>query len=339
MLFTVSTVKDSLPNVQRFVTRNLDAGIDHLFVFLDAESPDCQDFLEPHPHVTCVRTDETWWHGDRPPLLNHRQLTNANFVKALLTSFAWADWVFHIDSDEVVHIDRDRLENLPREIGAVRLTPLEGVSRKQWNGEVTHFKRLLGKDDLVLLKALRVIDRPRNKSYFRGHLMGKSGLRPRLDRWLGVHWVIDAKHNRVESLKADWLQVLHYESVSGEEFVRKWTSLVTSGPAVGVREAREPMVRAVRTLAGKDLNEKQARAYLMRIFELDIEDDFETLQELDLLEVLDPTSVRYQPRPFPAGAREQMNQVFLRLASESKDIFRPGRAGKARAALVRARAQ
>ena len=338
MLFTVSTVKDSLSNVRRFVTGNLASGIDYMFVFLDADSPESQDFLESDSHVTCVRTDKTWWLGDRPASLNDRQSANANFVKTLLTNFVWADWLFHIDSDEVVHLDRPRLEELPYEIGNVRLAPLEGVSRRQWKGEVTNFKRLLEKDDLMLLKVLGVIARPNNNAYFHGHTIGKPGLRPRLDRWLGIHRVVDAERNTVDAYRADWLQVLHYESVSADEFVRKWTSIIASGPTVQVHPSREPMAHALRALARKGLSEKQARTYFTRIFERAIEDDFETLQDLNLLEVVDPHVVRYQPREFPPGARDHMNRVLVRLATESKDTFSPPRTEEAMAALDRARA-
>jgi hypothetical protein len=42
-------------------------------------------FLDGHPHVTCVVTDDDWWADKRPEQLNTRQRINANVVKALLT--------------------------------------------------------------------------------------------------------------------------------------------------------------------------------------------------------------------------------------------------------------
>src|SRR6478672_3739412 len=164
MLFTASTVKDTLPNIQRFVTGNLAGGVDHLFVFLDSGEPEVRAWLDQHPHVTCVRTDKSWWHGERPAELNVRQRINANLVKALLSGFDWADWVFHVDADEIVQIDRAVLATVPRETRGV-------------------------------------LDRPSNGAYFHGHVDGKSGVRPGLDLWLTLHHGVDAERNELPSFK------------------------------------------------------------------------------------------------------------------------------------------
>ena len=77
------------PNVQRYVDGNLAGGVDHLVVFLDAPddaaTPEVRAWLEAHPHVTCVVTDDAWWTDKRPEQLNTRQRINANVVKALLS--------------------------------------------------------------------------------------------------------------------------------------------------------------------------------------------------------------------------------------------------------------
>ena len=53
------------------------------------------------------------------------------------------------------------------------------------------FKRRLDQDELQLLHELGVIAEPKERSYFRGHIAGKPGLRPSPDLALGVHHVID----------------------------------------------------------------------------------------------------------------------------------------------------
>ena len=77
LVVTASTVKDTLANVERFVDGNLAGGADHLVLFLDAPddpaTPDVRGFLDAHPHVTCVVTDDTWWTDKRPEQLNTRQ--------------------------------------------------------------------------------------------------------------------------------------------------------------------------------------------------------------------------------------------------------------------------
>lgn len=324
MLFTASTVKDTLPNLQRFVEGNLAGGADHLVVFLDAGDPEVRDYLDAHPHVTCVRTDSSWWLGDRPDQLNVRQRINANVVKALLSVFDWAEWVFHIDADEIVQLDRSVLAEVPAETRVVRLAPLEAVSRKSWDGDPTWFKRLLDKDDLTLLHTLGVVDRPANGAYFHGHVEGKSGIRPALDLGLTLHHGVDADRNEVPAFEHDALRVLHYESFSGEDFVRKWTSILAAGPMAKFRPAREPTAVALRTLIGKGLTEEQAAPYLMRIFERTTEDDFETLRDLGLLVEADPRSGTHRPEAFPPGAEEEMLAVLDRLRAEPKRPFHPG---------------
>ncbi len=307
LVVTASTVKDTLANVERFVVGNLAGGADHLVVFLDAPddpaTPDVRGFLDAHPHVTCVVTDDSWWTDKRPEQLNTRQRINANVVKALLTTVDWAGWVFHVDADEIVQLDRSVLDRVPTSQPAVSLAPLEAVSRKSWDGDPTWFKRLLEADDLTLLKTLGVIERPANGAYFHGHVEGKSGLRPTTDLWLALHHVVDADKHEVEAFTDPAaLRMLHFESFSGEDFVRKWTSILAAGPKPNFRPAREPTAIALQTLIAKGLSPDQAQPYLMRIFERTTEDDFDTLRDLGLLEHVDARAGGHTPAPAPDGS-------------------------------------
>ncbi|MGZ6745777.1 MAG: glycosyltransferase family 2 protein [Nocardioides sp.] len=324
MLVTASTVKDTLPNIQRFVSGNLAGGVDHLFVFLDAGDPEVRAWLDEHPHVTCVRTDSSWWNGERPEQLNVRQRVNANTLKALLSTVDAVDWVFHVDADEVVQVDRAVLAGVPASTRVVKLAPLEAVSRKSWDGDPTWFKRLLGKDDLTLLQTLGVLDRPSNGAYFHGHVDGKSGVRPSLDTWLTLHHGVDAAKEELPSFQHESLALLHYESYSGEDFVRKWTSILAAGPMANFRPAREPTAVALRTLIGKGLSEEQAAPYLMRIFERTTEDDFDTLRDLGLLVEVDPRQGTHQPADFPPGVLDDVRGLIERVAGEPKRVFHPG---------------
>ena len=286
--------------------------------------PSVRGFLDAHPHVTCVVTDDAWWVDKRPEQLNTRQRINANVVKALLSRVDWADWVFHIDADEVVQIDRSVLGRVPAATRAVKLAPLEAVSRRQWDGDPTWFKRLLDADDLTLLHTLGAVDRPSNGAYFHGHVDGKSGIRPTTDLWLALHHVVDAEKNEVESFTDPGLRLLHYESFSGEDFVRKWTSILAAGPVPNFRPGREPTAVALRTLIGKGLSAEQAAPYLMRIFERTTEDDFDTLRDLGLLEHVDPRAGEHVPAPLPDGAESDLLAALESLAAEPKRPFHTG---------------
>ena len=55
MLFTVSTVKECVAGLKRFVARNLAGGVDHVFLFVDDARPRVTAALDRHPHVTADR--------------------------------------------------------------------------------------------------------------------------------------------------------------------------------------------------------------------------------------------------------------------------------------------
>jgi len=271
-----------------------------------------------------MRAGQGWWQGERPGQLNVRQRINANLAKAALSRVGGVDWVFHIDADEIAQIDRAALDRAPADARVVRLAPLEAVSQRAWAKDPTLFKRMLDHDDLVLLHTLGVIDRPRNGAVFHGHVDGKSGVRPDLDLWLTLHHVIDSEKQELEAWQHPRLRLLHYESFSGEDFVRKWTSMLEAGGSVNFRPAREPTATALRTLIGKGLSAEAAQPYLMRIFERTTEDDLTTLRDLGLLEEIDPLAGTHVPQPFEDGAREELTGLLERLAEAPKRAFHPG---------------
>lgn len=324
MLFAASTIKDSLANVRFFVAANLDSGLDHLVVFLDApREPDQREvraFLDEHPHVTCIPTGRSWWDGDRPASLNVRQRINANWTRAVLEPLGWAEWLFHIDGDEVARLDRDALAAVPADVGAVWLPPLEAVSEWAPESRPTLFKRLLDDDELTLLHVLDVLDAPTNQAYFHGHVMGKSGVRPASGLALTLHEAVSPEGVRQQRHEDDRLAVLHYDAVSGEEFVRKWNALAAAGPA-RYRASRAPMARALRTLVSRDLPDEVRATYLRRIYERTTADEVRTLEDLGLLERVDPTQDGQPPRPLAPESRQALVARVEELAAAPKRDF------------------
>ncbi|WP_435768888.1 glycosyltransferase family 2 protein [Nocardioides sp. SYSU DS0651] len=322
MIATVSTVKDTLANVQRFVRGNLAGGVDHMVVFLDAPDPEVEAWLGGQEHVTHVMADDAWWGGRRPAELNNRQRMHANIAKALFTVVPGVDWIFHVDADEICQIDREAIAAVPRGRDAVRLKPLEAVSRKHWDHSPTWFKQLLDEQELVLLEVLGVIEKPSNGHLFHGHVEGKAGVRPSLDRWLTIHRIVDEKREPVAHHEADGLSVLHYESYSGEDFVRKWSSILSAGPDVSLRPVRQRTAQAVRALIGKPLTEELRERYLMRIFEATTEDRFDTLRELGLLVEAHPDQGTHRPRALAPDARDRLEELLGGLAGQPKGAFK-----------------
>lgn len=320
MIATVSTVKDTLSGVQRFVDGNLRGGVDHMVILLDGPDQEVEDFLAGHEQVTHVVADEAWW-GRRPADLNDRQRIGANLVRSLLTVADGVDWLFHVDGDEICQIDPAAIAAVPSDCDAVRLRPLEAVSRRHWDESPTWFKRLLDEPDLRLLEVLGLLDKPANGQYFHGHVEGKTGLRPGLDRWLTIHRTVDEQRNEVQHHEGVGLTVLHYESYSGEDFVRKWSSMLSAGPQISLRPVRERTKQAVQALLARGLSREVSEKYLMRIFEQTTADDFDTLHELDLLVEVDPRAGQHQPDPLSADARSSLATLLDALAGVDKSAF------------------
>ena len=110
----------------------------------------------------------------------------------------------------------------------------------------------------------------------------------------------------------------------GEDFVRKWTSILAAGPSVNLRPVREPTAVAVRALIAKGLTEEEAAPYLMKIFERTTEDDLDTLRDLGLLEEVDPTVGTHVPQLLSDQSRAQIDALVEGLRGEPKRPFHHG---------------
>lgn len=320
-VFTVSTVKDTTAGVERFVERNLAAGADHMVVFLDGGDPRTSRRFRDHPHVTVIHAGKTHWGGLDATGLNTRQVVDANLVNALLVGLPGGAWLFHIDGDECLDLDRDRLLALPDDVGAVSLQPLEAVSRETADPAGTRFKRLLDPTELALLHTLGVIERPFQRHFFNGHVIGKAGLRPDATRRLALHVVRTAGGRPVPGHTADWLHHLHYESFSGEEFVRKWTNHVGAGAAVFNRRRQVMRSAVAGALANAHVSDVRRRELLLEVYRRTVADDVATLDELGYLVEPDPARHAYTPRPLSPEQRRHVEEVLPRLRRADKRHF------------------
>jgi hypothetical protein len=324
VICTVSTVKDSPGNVALFVERNLAAGVDHLFVFLDDVQPEVEELLGSNPFVTSVAAYGAYWGSWRPPGLNTRQTINANLARVLLAPLGWARWLFHIDGDECLDIDREHLLSLDPAVGSVQLEVLEGVSTR--DGSAGHlFKRRLAPAELALLRLLGVIDRAENEALFNGYLVGKAGIRPSLDRQLHIHRAKDLDGRVLESYQHPSLRVLHFDSVSLEEFRRKWGAHHGAQLAAKYGQKKDEIRSAVTSVVDNDhLDEAQKERYLARLYERTMQDDVETLDELGFLER--PTAGRHSHTParLSEEQRHQIEVLLPMLVASHKDHYRLG---------------
>ncbi|GAA5150329.1 hypothetical protein GCM10023340_27230 [Nocardioides marinquilinus] len=300
MIVAVSTVKDTAANVERFVARNLGHGVDHLVVFTEQTGADAEAVLDAHPAVTHVPTGRGWWGADRSDDLNVRQRQAANLARVALAPFGWAEWLVHVDGDEVALLDRDVVAGLPDDVRTFKLEPLEAVSRATWPGEVTHYKRLLDDGELNLLTVLGLIGEPSNKAYFHGHVRGKRGVRLRTDVRIGLHTVKAGNGRFLKGHTDPGLRMLHLDAATVEEFIRKWSTLAGSGSRAVYRKTWIPVVRALRTLSTMDLPDETRERYLRRLYDLTTAEDLETLDDLGLLEHVDPDAGTHRPETPPS---------------------------------------
>ena len=162
-----------------------------------------------------------------------------------------------------------------------------------------------------------MIDRPTTAPTSTATSTARRACGPALDRWLTLHNAVDADRDELEPSQHAALRVLHYESFSGEDFVRKWTAMLGVGadrelPA-GPRAHRGRAAHADR----QGPEREQARAYLMRIFERTTEDDFETLRDLGLLVEVDPRAGTHAPEAFPPARRDALTGRWSELRDRS----------------------
>lgn len=325
MRFSVSTVKDTADNVDFFVRANLASGIDHMFIVLDAPGQPGQDevaeMLGAHRNVTCLRAGRSWWVTGRPSKLNVRQRINANWVRALLAPLEFAEWLFHIDGDEVVRLDDEALAEVPADASTVALRPLESVSEMApAHPRPTRFKRLLDEEELNLLHVLGVIDEPTNQHFFHGHVLGKVGVRPSAPVALALHNAIPTDSGAVGVHADERLALLHYDAVSGAQFIRKWEALATAGTP-RFRPSRMPAARALTHLVNSDLSPDVRHAYLERIYASTVADDVEALSDLGLLVDVDPLASARTPTKFPQGGRKALGARMREMRPVEKRDF------------------
>lgn len=321
MITTVSTVKDDLPRLERWIDRNLAAGVDRMLVFVDdRDDTETASVLNARHGVVAVDAT-TWWGDDFSPKLNARQRINANAALHVVREADPRGWVFHIDGDEVLHLDKERLLLLADDVEAVLLSPLEALAQWEWpNDEVTVFKRLLADEELNLLHLLGRLERPDNNAYFRGHTVGKAGLRASTDAWLDIHRVVDDSRIPVDARRAPWLQVLHYESHTLEEFIRKWSNHITSGHRLVARSERRRLASAMQAEGWKEWPAEVADEVRRELFAATALDDREGLGRLGLLVTPAMPEEPFAPAPSDPH-RDQIEQHLAALANIDKSRF------------------
>lgn len=183
------------------------------------------------------------------------------------------------------------------------------------------FKRFPSPDELALAYAVGAIREPTRQTYFRGHLLGKVGIRPALNRWLSIHYARGADGERLDEHSATDLHHLHFESSSPAEFLRKWEALLTSGTEPNARGPRRTLQRAIRAVGSADLDPDIRAWAIDRIFDRLVADHHvDELQRLGLVVPVDPFAGSVTRSGGVASADELAARIGD-VASAPKQIF------------------
>lgn len=321
-VYTVSTCREPLEVMPRFVYRNLGAGADHLFVFLDAPDREVEDFLGEHPNVTTIVTDRRYWGAVRPSTVNTRQKVNANLIRVALAGAGRPGWLFHIDADETLHLDRSELAALPPEVRGIRLRPLEAVStdRPGWS---EHYKRLLTEQELSLLCMLGVIAETRNAALFHAHYLGKIGIRPALDLTLEIHHARSADGAKMALRTGPGLHVLHHASSTPDEFIDQWTKHARHSQKSNFGPNRTRIRDSFRVLLDADLSEADRRELMLELYQRSTADDVDRLHKLGLLVTVEDRREQRRPAAHDPEQAARLDRVIAALIEEGPNNFRP----------------
>jgi hypothetical protein len=315
----VSTIKADPDQVERFLRRNLSGGVDHLIVFLDEANAPVRQLLDANARVTAVRTGPKYWNGTRPPRVSDRLRINMNLANAVLATVPSVGWMVSIDSDEAVSIGPDALRSVDKP--AVLLSVLEAVSRRTWpDDEPTLFKSQPSEGELAALATLGIILEPDLAFYFRGHQEGKPALRPDLSVRVRVHSVHDEAGKGLARAAPD-LFVLHYESHSLDDFIRRWKDYAPASAHLRThRDERKLIGMALHTLYHHtSLTERQRSKLIKQLFDREVADDDKTLTAMGLAGP--PPTRDHRPRPLPQDDVTQIEQVLEALLPADKHVF------------------
>jgi hypothetical protein len=330
LVAVVATVKGSPEEARRFVRRNLRAGADHVVVIVDDADPAVLGALREDPdaaeRTTAIGAGDRYWREGRwtrrrPSGLNQRQGIGANLANCLVSCVPRFDWLFHLDLDERLHLDRQRLLGLRRGVRAVTLEPLEAVSTEVPE-EPTRYKRRPNAATLTELHRRGLIDEPTGGAYYRGHSSGKQGIRPDPRLRLGIHRVREPGGEVVvEPLHREWLQVLHDESLSFEDFVRKWTALSSAGAFWQKPRRQELGELVLAALNDRSLEAAPREERLRALYRSHVADDVAALEELGLVTTPRPEWSAYPPEELSDAERATLAGVAAVLAEAPKRAF------------------
>jgi hypothetical protein len=216
-----------------FVNYHFNVGSDRIYLFFDDPNDDGIELFQTDSRISCVRCDAAYWavaSRSGQPILEERQLFNAALA------LKWAreegvDWLFHIDSDELLFAPGDDLRRYLESVGngfdAVTFPTLEALPKLQHSDHVfrdTQWFKIENSPVPGAYTLARLVGchRAFRYGYFRGHTIGKSAVRVRSRVvGIGIHLPYGAGDD-LHVKRATDAYVLHYDCCMFDDWLLKW---------------------------------------------------------------------------------------------------------------------
>ncbi len=240
----VSTVRDDVGEVERFITYHLGQGVQHIFLYLDAPEEWSAMAYSNDPRVHVRECSDQFWRqaGGRPAGLTQRQLHNANAALAEARDVG-VDWITHIDQDELLYSpDGD----IPRTLAdcalpAVRYEMLEAIDTGTRTGSrffADTFKKNISPKVAATLRSDPLLSGLLfDGEYFRGHKQSKIAVRVAgFSGRLGVHGI---EGSNAPIPHAPGLLLLHYDCIGLATWKAKWSLRKVAIAGFGMRDNRK----------------------------------------------------------------------------------------------------
>jgi FkbM family methyltransferase len=139
---TVTTLKEPVDRVKAFVAQHVYLGASEIWLYFDDPEDPAIPVVEKVPQVRVVRCtpEHKAAHSNKAGTHEGRQKANANHAYAR----TGADWMIHLDADEMVQADRPVAALLADAQGdVIRLAPFEALhyAKAALNGRPSHYFR------------------------------------------------------------------------------------------------------------------------------------------------------------------------------------------------------
>jgi len=230
----VSTQRASMERTLQFVAYHLRLGVDHIFLFLDDPNDLAAERLRNQSKTTCIPCDSQHWRevaGDRPVMVQHRQVANANhFLQSQRGEFTW---MIHLDSDELLCCPGGLQRTLECEgvnVQHLKMRPWEAVPESQDCRDAFREVHLF---KVPRCRRYRLAWRLAARrgffqgEYLRGYFTGKPAIR--LDgsvRTMNIHRPKNDDGTDIASTVSKGISVLHYDAASFDEWQTKWATKI-----------------------------------------------------------------------------------------------------------------